>query len=129
MEKHNPNGLRANWKAVTACVLMSFCPFQYGLDFGLIGGLQAMIGFLKNTRAAKIGTCFRYSGTLHRKRHGGWNFSPVRQQLISSLMILGAFISSAATGIMATARLIIDCHVNEHQAPSPRFWEERPAHL
>lgn len=22
-------------------------PFQYGVDFGLIGGLQAMVGFLK----------------------------------------------------------------------------------
>jgi hypothetical protein len=27
------------WKALS--------PFQYGIDFGLIGGLQAMPGFLK----------------------------------------------------------------------------------
>ena len=23
------------------------CPFHYGIDFGLIGGLQAMVGVLK----------------------------------------------------------------------------------
>ena len=30
-----------------ACILVSMSPFQYGIDFGLIGGMQAMIGFLK----------------------------------------------------------------------------------
>ena len=30
-----------------ACILVSMSPFQYGIDFGLIGGMQAMVGFLK----------------------------------------------------------------------------------
>lgn len=32
----------------------------------------------------------------------GWNISPVRQQLISSLMTLGAFLSSGTAGVTAT---------------------------
>lgn len=40
-------GIKAHWKCLAACTLVSMCPFQYGLDFGLIGGLQAMLGFLK----------------------------------------------------------------------------------
>lgn len=43
-EKHT---IKSHWKCLAACTLMSMCPFQYGLDFGLIGGLQAMVGFLK----------------------------------------------------------------------------------
>ena len=30
-----------------ACILVSLSPFQYGVDFGLIGGIQAMIGFMR----------------------------------------------------------------------------------
>jgi hypothetical protein len=41
------NGIRANWKCLAACTLISMSPFQYGVDFTLIGGFQAMIGFLK----------------------------------------------------------------------------------
>ena len=40
-------GLWSNWKCMLACLLVSMSPFQYGIDFGLIGGMQAMIGFLK----------------------------------------------------------------------------------
>jgi hypothetical protein len=40
-------GLRSQWKCMLACILVSMAPFQYGVDFGLIGPLQAMIGFLK----------------------------------------------------------------------------------
>lgn len=32
---------------MAACTLVSMCPFQYGVDFGIIGGLQAMPGFLE----------------------------------------------------------------------------------
>lgn len=35
--------LRANYKCMLAIVLVSLSPFQYGIDFGLIGGIQAMI--------------------------------------------------------------------------------------
>lgn len=39
--------IRANWRCFIACGIITLCPIQYGLDFGLIGGLQAMVGFLK----------------------------------------------------------------------------------
>lgn len=39
--------IKQHWKCLAACTLMSLCPFQYGFDFGLIGGLQAMVGFLR----------------------------------------------------------------------------------
>ncbi|KAF2644092.1 general substrate transporter [Massarina eburnea CBS 473.64] len=65
-------------------------PFQYGLDFGAIGGLQAMKGFLE------------VFGHPDPAVAGGYNISPGRQQLISSLMTLGAFISSSSAGFFAT---------------------------
>jgi SP family sugar:H+ symporter-like MFS transporter len=40
------SGLMENWKCILACTLVSMSPFQYGIDFGAIGGLQAMKGFL-----------------------------------------------------------------------------------
>lgn len=40
-------GWLAHWKVFLACGVMILSPFQYGVDFGLIGGLQAMVGFLK----------------------------------------------------------------------------------
>ncbi len=46
-EQQDPYGIRAHWKCVAACTLVSMCPFQYGVDFGLIGNLQAMVGFLE----------------------------------------------------------------------------------
>ncbi|KAK4118829.1 general substrate transporter [Parathielavia appendiculata] len=81
--------MKQHWKCLAACTLMSLCPFQYGLDFGLIGGLQAMIGFL------------RVFGYEDINVPGGWNLSTERQQLISSLMTLGAFLSSAMAGPIA----------------------------
>lgn len=35
-----------------ACGVMTLSPFQYGIDFGMIGGLQAMVGFLKVCQTA-----------------------------------------------------------------------------
>lgn len=35
------------WKSLLACLIVAMCQFQYGLDSTLIGGLQAMPGFLK----------------------------------------------------------------------------------
>ncbi|KAK3315760.1 general substrate transporter [Apodospora peruviana] len=87
LEEHY--GIKHHWKALAACILMSMCPFQYGLDFGLIGGMQAMIGFLQvfGHQAPELPT--------------GWNISTERQQLISSLMTLGAFLSSSTAGPVA----------------------------
>jgi hypothetical protein len=45
-DKNDKETIRANWKVFVACGIMVVSPFQYGLDFGLIGGLQAMPGFL-----------------------------------------------------------------------------------
>lgn len=48
--------MKQHWKCLAACTLMSLCPFQYGIDFGLIGGMQAMVGFLR--------VCTPSTGTL-----------------------------------------------------------------
>ncbi|KAF4546292.1 MFS monosaccharide transporter [Lasiodiplodia theobromae] len=77
-------------KMLCACFLITMCPFQYGLDFGLIGGLQAMPGFLA------------VFGHKDPTVPMGYNISTSRQQLISSLMTLGAFISSSSAGPVAS---------------------------
>ncbi|KAM0346237.1 hypothetical protein ACHAPU_005663 [Fusarium lateritium] len=82
--------IRAHWRCFVACGMIVLSPFQYGLDFGLIGGLQAMPGFLKIYGYEDPGSAI------------GWNISTTRQQLISSLMTLGAFISSSLAGFVAT---------------------------
>lgn len=84
------SSLLANWKCILACTLVSMSPFQYGIDFGAIGGLQAMRGFLE------------VFGHHDPTVPGGLNISPTRQQLISSLMTLGAFLSSSCAGVFAT---------------------------
>ncbi|MCJ1394678.1 hypothetical protein MMC18_007558 [Xylographa bjoerkii] len=82
-------GLASHWKCMLACCLVSMSPFQYGIDFGLIGGMQAMIGFLK------------IFGYVDPATPIGYNISTEVQQLISSLMTLGAFVGSLAAGPMA----------------------------
>ena len=82
--------LLSNWKCLLACTLVSMSPFQYGIDFGAIGGLQAMRGFLE------------IFGHKDPTVPLGYNISPTRQQLISSLMTLGAFLSSSSAGFFAT---------------------------
>ncbi|CAI4214037.1 unnamed protein product [Parascedosporium putredinis] len=62
---------------------------SYGVDFGLIGGLQAMVAFLKVFGYEDPNTVI------------GWNIQTTRQQLIASLMTLGAFISSGLAGVVA----------------------------
>ncbi|RDL29893.1 MFS general substrate transporter [Venustampulla echinocandica] len=81
--------IRANWRVFVACAVVTLSSFQYGVDFGLIGGLQAMQGFLEIFG-------FRAPNTPL-----GWNLTTERQQLISSLMTLGAFISSGGAGFLA----------------------------
>jgi hypothetical protein len=50
----SPDTIRAHWRCFVACGIIVFSPFQYGLDFGLIGGLQAMPGFLMVRLARQI---------------------------------------------------------------------------
>lgn len=47
MAAEQRNGLLANWKSLAACSLISMSSFQYGVDYTMIGGFQAMVGFLK----------------------------------------------------------------------------------
>ncbi|KAF1849238.1 MFS monosaccharide transporter-like protein [Cucurbitaria berberidis CBS 394.84] len=89
-EASTRNGLLENWKCLLACTLVSMSPFQYGIDFGAIGGLQAMRGFLE------------VFGHPDPSSPIGYNITPERQQLISSLMTLGAFLSSSSAGLFAT---------------------------
>lgn len=81
--------IKANWRCFVACGIIIMSTFQYGIDFGLIGGLQAMQGFLQ------------VFGYPNPKVRGGWNLSAERQQIITSFMTLGAFISSACAGFAA----------------------------
>jgi SP family sugar:H+ symporter-like MFS transporter len=39
--------LKYHWKALAASTLVALSSFQYGVDFGIIGGLQAMVPFLE----------------------------------------------------------------------------------
>ncbi|KAF2453478.1 general substrate transporter [Lineolata rhizophorae] len=89
MSREKELTIRENWKCFVACSIIILAPFQYGLDFGMIGGLQAMPGFLK------------VFGHEAPETPLGWNIDTVRQQLISSLMTLGAFITSASAGVIA----------------------------
>lgn len=85
-------------------------PFQYGVDYTLIGGFQAMVGFLKvrtNPMPNHIlkwktlmGLFFKTQvfGYKDSASSTGWNITSERQQLISSLMVLGAFIGSCSAG-------------------------------
>lgn len=106
METRRGNGLLENWKCILACTLVSMSPFQYGIDFGAIGGLQAMKGFLEvrfifETLVQQL-TLVQVFGHADPASPTGYNISPTRQQLISSLMTLGAFLSSSSAGVFAT---------------------------
>src|SRR2546423_1005989 len=79
-----------NRKSVLICSSVALYSFQYGLDFSLIGGFQAMVGFLE------------VFGAPDPASPAGWNLSVVVQQLISSLMTLGAFLGSLCAGPLST---------------------------
>ncbi|RYP78557.1 hypothetical protein DL771_000510 [Monosporascus sp. 5C6A] len=82
--------MRAHWKSLLAMTLVSLSSFEYGLDFGIIGGFQAMVPFLQ---------VYGYEDPTVPV---GYNISSERQQLISSLMVLGSFISSSSAGVSAS---------------------------
>lgn len=50
MASKSDESWKAHIKCFIACGIIVLCPFQYGVDFGLIGGLQAMASFLKVCR-------------------------------------------------------------------------------
>ncbi|KAI7783318.1 sugar transporter 4 [Diaporthe eres] len=81
--------MKSHWKCLAACTLVSMCPFQYGLDFGLIGGLQAMIGFLKACIPAKA----PISGPPPRGPFAN---------MYSNFLTSSAFLSSSTAGPIAS---------------------------
>ncbi len=64
VEQREKYGIRDHWKCLAACTLVSMCPFQYGLDFGLIGNLQAMVGFLEVWRTSPVTALVRRPALL-----------------------------------------------------------------
>ncbi|KAI1370121.1 putative maltose permease [Hypoxylon crocopeplum] len=82
-------GLKDHRTALFAMTLVSLSSFQYGVDFGIVGGLQAMVPFLK------------VFGVEDPSTPLGYNLPSDRQQLIASLMVLGAFVSSSSAGFTA----------------------------
>jgi MFS transporter, SP family, sugar:H+ symporter len=77
-----------NRKSILICALIGTASFQYGFDQGMIGGFQAMVGFLE---------VFGYKDP---SSPAGFNLTVTVQQLISSLMTLGAFIGALSVGPM-----------------------------
>jgi hypothetical protein len=51
MSDNNGYTWRDHSRLFLACGVVILSPFQYGFDFGMIGGLQAMVGFLKVRRS------------------------------------------------------------------------------
>ncbi|KAI1329521.1 MFS monosaccharide transporter-like protein [Xylariaceae sp. FL0255] len=89
MASNQGSDMKEHWKGLLTITFVALSSFQYGLDFGVIGGLQAMVGFLQ------------IFGKKDPLSPTGWNLDAGPQQLIASLMILGAFISSCSAGFTA----------------------------
>ncbi|KAI1775812.1 putative maltose permease [Hypoxylon cercidicola] len=83
--------LKDHWKAMLGMTLVSSSAFQYGLDFGIIGSLQA----------TSLIRWHKVFGVEDPSTALGYNIPSDRQQLIASLMVLGAFVSSASAGFTA----------------------------
>ena len=58
MTDNNGHTWRDHSRLFLACGVVILSPFQYGFDFGMIGGLQAMKGFLQ-VRAMFYGLSIR----------------------------------------------------------------------
>ncbi|KAK4164745.1 general substrate transporter [Cladorrhinum sp. PSN259] len=83
--------LWANRKCLLICALVSTANLQYGLDTITLSNLQAMPGFLK---------VFGYPDPKLTSS-GGYGIDRTFQQLIGSLLTLGAFFSSIFSGLFA----------------------------
>ncbi|KAI0160245.1 general substrate transporter [Xylariaceae sp. FL1272] len=81
--------LWANRKCLFICAVVSIANMQYGLDSACIGALQAIPGFLQ---------VFGYPDP---GQPGGYGIDGTFQQLIGSLVTLGAFLSSLVAGAFA----------------------------
>ncbi|KAI2618411.1 general substrate transporter [Hypoxylon sp. NC1633] len=83
------SSLWANRKCLLICATVAIANMQYGLDSAAIGSLQAMPGFLE------------VYGYKDPKQPGGYAIEGTFQQLIGSLLTLGAFLSSLVAGAFA----------------------------
>ncbi|RYP52923.1 hypothetical protein DL768_002019 [Monosporascus sp. mg162] len=81
--------LWANWKCLLICAAVAVANMQYGLDSSVMASLQAMPGFL---------VVFGYEDS---SQSGGYAIERTFQQLIGSLLTLGAFLSSLVAGAFA----------------------------
>ena len=80
--------LRANFRTLAILSVMAWCGFQYGIDNSTISGMQAMKGFCD---------VFGYPDAAVAL---GCNLTPLTQQLISSLMLLGAMLGSLGANLL-----------------------------
>ncbi|KAK3290802.1 general substrate transporter [Chaetomium fimeti] len=81
--------LWANRKCLLMCSIVAVANMQYGLDSACLASLQAMPGFL------------RVFGYPDPNLRGGYGIDRTFQQLIGSLLTLGAFLSSIFAGAFA----------------------------
>ncbi|KAF2180366.1 general substrate transporter [Zopfia rhizophila CBS 207.26] len=81
--------LWANRKCLLICCIVSIANMQYGFDSAAVGALQAMPGFLK---------VFGYEDSTSPL---GYGIDSTVQQLITSLLTLGSFVSSLVAGLFA----------------------------
>jgi len=78
-----------NKKGIFICLLINMALFEYGLDQGMVNGFQAMPGFLLDF------------GYANPNLPGGLGISATVQQLIGSLVSLGMFITTFASGYVS----------------------------
>ncbi|KAB5547407.1 sugar porter family MFS transporter [Coniochaeta sp. 2T2.1] len=80
------DSVRAHIRFLWVTVLSGCALLEYGFDKGIVGSFQAMVGFLE------------VFGYRDPRVPAGWNIASTPQQIISSFMLLGAFISCFSTG-------------------------------
>lgn len=109
--------LWANRKCLAICCIVSVANMQYGLDLAAVGGLQAMPGFLvvfgHPDPTAEGGYAIEVRldlicqppknpfPSIDNVRFDRWLLQGTFQQLISSLLTLGSFMSSLVAGVFA----------------------------
>jgi hypothetical protein len=98
LEASTGKGLLENWKCLLACTLVSMSPFQYGKPCPASSRWDTTSSPSEHPSLTRL----QVFGHPDPANPIGYNISPGRQQLISSLMILGAFISSSSAGFFAT---------------------------
>ncbi|KAH6638432.1 general substrate transporter [Boeremia exigua] len=81
--------LWANRKCLAICAIVSIANMQYGIDTAAVGGFQAMPGFLK------------VFGFEDPTSPFGYGIDSTVQQLMTSLMSLGSFVSAISAGLFS----------------------------